>query len=135
MYFKSEIGFSLMAGVRVCEYWKNLEIQCLAENITVHCYFYFCCVCELNYLHFFTATVLKRVVHPLLLPFLCTLSCVLGSQTVIHVYIHLFNVCGVGLEAVAISTVERIVRIMLLLWAEKVLCAPSLMLWMKKCTL
>ena len=53
MYFKSEIGFSLMAGVRVCEYWKNLEIQCLAENITVHCYFYFCCVCELNYLHFF----------------------------------------------------------------------------------
>ena len=85
-------------------------------------------MCELNYLHFFTATVLKRFVHPLLLPFLCTMSCVLGSQTVIHVYIHLFNVCGVGLEAVAISTAERIVRIMLLLWAEKVLCAPSLTL-------
>jgi len=63
----------------------------------------------MKFLLFYKAAALKRVVHPLLLPLLCTLSCVLGSQTVIHVYIHLSNVCGVGLEAAAISAAERIV--------------------------
>jgi hypothetical protein len=35
MYLKSEIGFNLMAGIRVCEYWWNLKIQFLAEYINL----------------------------------------------------------------------------------------------------
>lgn len=35
MYLKSEIGFNLMVGVRVCEYWRNLKIQGLAESVTL----------------------------------------------------------------------------------------------------
>ena len=35
MYLKSEIGFNVMVGVRVCEYRRNLKIQGLAESITL----------------------------------------------------------------------------------------------------
>jgi len=137
MYLKSEFGLNLMVGVRGCEYWRNLKIQGLAESVTLFQFIVmFIFVVYVNWIFFFfyTAPVLKRVVHPLLLPLLCTLSCVQGSQTVIRVYIHLFNVCGVGRGAAAISAAERIVWIMLQLWAEKVLYEPSLIL-SEKCTL
>jgi hypothetical protein len=97
----------------VCEQHRSQKIQCLIGIVTlfqfVVTFMFVYCVGELTYLYFLTATVLKRVVHPLLLPLLCTLSCALGSQTVIRVCIHLFNVCGVGVQAVAINSAERTV--------------------------
>jgi len=35
MYLKSETGLNLMVGVRVCEYWRNLKIQGLAESVAL----------------------------------------------------------------------------------------------------
>jgi len=94
------------------------------ENLTAFqvCWFLFIVyACELNFILFFTVAVLRRAVHPLLLPLLCTQSCVLGFKIVFHVYIHLSSVCGVVLQAVAISAAEIIVWTVLLLWAEKVM--------------
>jgi len=54
MYLKSEIGFNLMVGVRVCEYWRNLKIQGLAESITLFQFIVmFIFVVYVNWIFFF----------------------------------------------------------------------------------
>lgn len=63
----------------------------------------------MNFVLFLSAGVLKRAVHPLPLPLLHTQSCVLGFQIAYHVCIHLFSVCGVGMEAVATNAAGRVV--------------------------
>jgi hypothetical protein len=109
--------------------WNNSKANSKSRYFSVYaslCSFF---VSELNYHPFLTATVLKRAVHPLLLPLLRIQSCVLGFQTVFHVCIRLFNVCGVEMGVVAINAAERIVWTVLLLWAEKVIGEPSSPLW------
>lgn len=89
--------------------WNISGANSKSRDFQIYASFCLSFISELNYCPVLTATVLKRAVHPLPLPLLHIQSCVLGFQTAFHVYIHLFTVCGVEMEVVAISAAERIV--------------------------
>jgi uncharacterized membrane protein len=107
--------------VKICgkEITKNSRFDAKSYRFLLCANFCSFFISEMISVPFLSAGVLKKAVHPLPLPLLHTQSCVLGLQIVCHVCIHLFSVCGVGMEAVAMNAAGIVISTVPL-WAEKV---------------